>query len=75
MLPASLAKEPKGPPGDAPKRKVPWSVEDITVLLKGIEEYGSAHLAALARPVQTVHCSARSGIVRSCYGSRCSSGS
>lgn len=43
-LPASLAKEPKGPAGGTPQRKVEWTVEDVTVLLKGLEEYGSTHL-------------------------------
>lgn len=44
QLPASLARVPVGPAGQATPGRAQWNIEDVTVLLNGIQEYGSAVL-------------------------------
>jgi hypothetical protein len=41
-LPAALAQAPNGPPHQHTPNRATWNVEDVTVLLNGIQEYGSA---------------------------------
>lgn len=49
-LPASLARVPVGPPGQNTPNRLQWNIEDVTVLLNGIQEYGSAFSPMLEQP-------------------------